>query len=125
MKLKDLNPSPILPYSLANIRFLPISFPPQLTYHCTTTLYTSFPLTMGGNALLLVVQGIHDGFTGFFFVLFSFVGCSCSSLTLWFARLLLSSVVILICILLFSNFKPLFFFLFGLQVQTLFNFLCG
>jgi hypothetical protein len=44
---------------------------------------------------------------------------------LWFARLLLSSVVILICILLFSNFKPLFFFLFGLQVQTLFNFLCG
>jgi hypothetical protein len=34
--------------------------------------YTSFP-TVGGNALLLVVFGIHDGFTGFFFVLFSFL----------------------------------------------------
>jgi hypothetical protein len=28
MKRKDLNPSPILPYSLGNIRFLPVSFPP-------------------------------------------------------------------------------------------------
>ncbi len=28
MKLKDLNPSPILPYSLGTIRFPPISFPP-------------------------------------------------------------------------------------------------
>jgi hypothetical protein len=62
----------------------------QLNY-CTTTLYTSFPSTVGGNALLLVVLGIHDGFTGFFFVLFSFVG----SLLSFFTNILVCKIVVI------------------------------
>jgi hypothetical protein len=60
----------------------------QLKYR-TTTLYTSFPLTVGGNALLLIVLGIHDGLTGFFFVLFSFVG----SLLFFFTNILVCKIV--------------------------------
>jgi len=64
----------------------------QLNY-CTTTLYTSFPLTVGGNALLLVVLGIHDGFTGIFFVLFSFVG----SLLSFFTNIVVCKIVVISC----------------------------
>jgi hypothetical protein len=52
--------------------------------------YTSFPLTVGGNALLLVVLGIHDGFKGFFFVLFSFVG----SLLSFFTNIVVCKIVV-------------------------------
>jgi hypothetical protein len=62
----------------------------QLNY-CTTTLYTSFPLTVGGNAVLLIVLGVHDGFTGFFFVLFSFVG----SLLWFFTNIVICKIVVI------------------------------